>query len=701
VKKKVLVVGENSYIAKSFEKFCGDDFDITLISSRDSKWEKVNFSGYEALLYCAAIVHQKQKKELKNLYYDINTDLPVKVALKAKKEGVPQFVFLSTMAVYGTPDKEIRLDTPPCPDSSDMYAISKIEAEYLLESLVDENFHISTLRPPMVYGFGCEGNFPKLVSLAKHMSVFPTIDNKRSMIYIENLCACIKLTINEKKFGLQLPQNIEYVDTKDIVNTVRKLYGKKTKNIRLFNGLIKALSKKNHYIGKIFGSKAYAHDGSEEIRYNEVAFKESIRRSIHGVKTGQLNVTIITSYYHPEVTAPTYIYAELAEDFSKYGANVTVACGIPSRLVSPEISAHYAKNPIEHNANGLKVMRVGPQNSERGGLVRRGFYHLRRSYAIYRAAKKVQTDIYVLCSTPPFMGIAGGFLAKLAPTIYGVQDIFPDSWITIKNLSERNIIVRILRRIERKIYEKNTRLHTISGDMKNTLLSRGVPESKITVVENWCDTRKCTPVLRSDNILVERFGLNEKEFIVSYAGNIGLLQNIDTIVKAAALIEKLNKNIKFVIIGDGANKNKVKAMIDSMNISNVKMFPMQPHDEISYIYSLGDIEIISLKKGMTQFASPSKLMNILSAGRPLICEVDKGSDIVLSIEENNLGRCFAPGNADAMAKIILEMYRDKENLAEMGARNRAYAENNFQRDEHTKKLYELVCKVAALSYAKS
>ena len=278
-KKNILIIGENSYIGSRFAKYVGNQFNITTVGARNGKWKEIDFSDFDSILHCAGIAHVSQKKHMKALYYSVNCDLAVNVAKKAKNQGVKQFIFLSSILVYGRSDTEISIKTVPNPES--FYGDSKFRAEKILYTLSDSEFNICVIRPPIVYGFGCKGNFPKLVWLAKKLPIFPNVDNKRSMIYIDNLCAFISYLIKDNCNGIHLPQNKEYVNTTLLVQTIAKLHGKKIRTTKIFNPLIYLLMKFISPINKLFGDLFIIYSEKEKINYHVVEFEHSVRRSIY------------------------------------------------------------------------------------------------------------------------------------------------------------------------------------------------------------------------------------------------------------------------------------------------------------------------------------------------------------------------------------------------------------------------------------
>ena len=281
--KNILVFGKDSYIGTNFEKWLNKskegNYNISSISSKDDEWRKEDFSKYDVVFCLAGIAHVSANKKLEDLYYKVNRDLPVEVAKKAKAEGVKQFIFMSSMIIYGADGKIgqfkiIKEDTSKVP--IDFYGRSKLEADEAIQKLSDEKFKTIIIRAPMVYGPNCKGNFPKLKKIAKILPIFPDIENNRSMIYIDNLVECIKQNIDNENSGVIYPQNKEYVSTKSIIEAMAKAMNKKMHFVKIFNPILKLLSKKINYINKIFGNKVYDKSLSGDFSYCVVDFETSI-----------------------------------------------------------------------------------------------------------------------------------------------------------------------------------------------------------------------------------------------------------------------------------------------------------------------------------------------------------------------------------------------------------------------------------------
>lgn len=395
-------------------------------------------------------------------------------------------------------------------------------------------------------------------------------------------------------------------------------------------------------------------------------------------------------YFAPEITPITHLYADLAADLTAYGADVTVVTGAANRGLSEAQRAEYRLRTDERTPEGYRVLRVGGGN-EGKNLVRRGLYLLTSTIALYRAAKRTPADVYLLGSMPPFLGLIGARLARKARTVYIVQDIFPDTVIRMGKLSENELLTRLCRRMERATYRGNTRFITISPDMARTLAARGVEESRIDVIGNWADTRMIAPVSRERNPLFDEYGLPREAFIALYAGVLGILQNPGVLLDAAAQLSA-HADILFVIFGEGALRDAIAARIAAERLTNVRLLPLEPGDRVSEVYSVGDVAVVPLKRGVTDVATPSKTWTAMAAGRPVLVTAAESSAWAAGITEAGAGVCVPPEDGRALADAIYALYEKRGALAEMGARARDYVETNLSRREATKRYHDIICK---------
>lgn len=283
---RILITGEKGYLGKRFELWMNKwptEYSIEFISVRDEKWKEKDFSNYDVILHLAALVHKKEKSSMSELYYRINKNLTVELSEKAKNEGVKQFVFLSTMAVYGLEGnlkKKITISNDTKENPITYYGRSKLQAEKEISQMQSENYNISIVRPPMIYGPNCPGNFSKLKELIRILPVFPNLDSVRSMIYIDNLCEFLRTIIIHNKAGIFHPQNKEYVNIQDLAKAIANINKKKmvfSKTIASF--IITFASIK--VFKKMFGSLIYSVEMlSDEEQVSTYDFIDTVNKSI-------------------------------------------------------------------------------------------------------------------------------------------------------------------------------------------------------------------------------------------------------------------------------------------------------------------------------------------------------------------------------------------------------------------------------------
>lgn len=285
--KRVLITGANSYVGTSVEKWLsayGKAYEVDVVSLKDVNWKNHSFAGYDAVFHVAGIAHVSADERLREQYFAINRDLTIEAAKKAKADGVKQFIFMSSIIVYGNSsaagkEKWISLRTKPKP--ADFYGQSKLEAEDGILALKEEGFKVAVVRAPMIYGPGSKGNYPRLSQLARKTPIFPSLKNHRSMLYINNLCEFIRLLLEDGGGGIYYPQNKEYVSTGEMVRCIANCYGKKLYLVDWLNPPVRLGSCVLGLINKVFGSMAYRKDMSShwEYAYCVTDFAESIKQT--------------------------------------------------------------------------------------------------------------------------------------------------------------------------------------------------------------------------------------------------------------------------------------------------------------------------------------------------------------------------------------------------------------------------------------
>lgn len=330
--KNILITGKNSYIGTSFERYAAanypGEFRTETLDMRDSGWKEKDFSGYDAVFHVAGIAHAdvgNVTEEEKRRYYQVNTELALETAEKARAAGVGQFVLMSSMIVYG--DQE-RVTKETLPRPANFYGDSKWQADRRVRELAGEEFQVAVLRPPMVYGPGSKGNYPLLAKMAGKLPVFPMVNNKRSMLYIENLCEFLCRILQEGKGGIFFPQNREPVSTGELVKEIAVWRGHKIWVTPLLAPFAAAGKNVPGKIGRLcrkaFGDSWYDPEmGQTEWDYQVADLKESVRRTEGGENREKIGkpsgsrplVSVITVVHNGEKTLARAIESVLNQTY--------------------------------------------------------------------------------------------------------------------------------------------------------------------------------------------------------------------------------------------------------------------------------------------------------------------------------------------------------------------------------------------------
>ena len=369
-----------------------------------------------------------------------------------------------------------------------------------------------------------------------------------------------------------------------------------------------------------------------------------------------MKILFLDAYFMPEQISFTHLENDLISEFVHNGHSIEVICPTPTRGISGEIIEKYKKIKSEVIYDGnVKITRFSAPQEGKNPIIRavRYFWCNLRTYQTGK--KKHNFDLVFANSTPPTQGFIAGKVAKKlkVPFIYSLQDIFPDSLVNANMTSKGSLLYKIGRKVENSTYKRADKIVVISEGFKQNIMAKGVPEEKITVIPNWIDTEKIKPVNREDNKLFEEYNIDRNKFIVTYAGNFGASQGADIILKSAELLRDYT-DILFVIFGGGSEFESAKNNARQNNLPNVIINHLLPEERISEVYSLGDVSLITCKRGAGKAALPSKTWSIMACDTPIIAAFDTDSDLADVLKKSGAGVCIEPENAESLAEAILK-----------------------------------------------
>ena len=403
------------------------------------------------------------------------------------------------------------------------------------------------------------------------------------------------------------------------------------------------------------------------------------------------------SYYTPERTASSMLVENRLQAYVEAGFTVELFTPTPCRGVSSEERTRYRskkyKREVKYDGR-LVISRFSLYAEGKNPILRALRYFLCICINAYKCLSVSNVDVLYIGSTPPINGLLFAFIKKIKrlPVVYNLQDIFPDSLVGTGLAKRDGLLWKIGRVIEGITYRNADRIIVISDDFKKNIMAKGVPEEKIVVVYNWVDENAVVPIAKDENILYDELCINREKFTVVYAGNFGYAQNIDVTIAAAERLKDVD-DIQFLMFGTGGLVEDYKKIAQEKGLKNMFFFPLQPAEKVSQVYSLGDLGIVTCKKGLGKGAFPSKTWSIMSAGTPVIANYDDDTDLERLIKDNGLGVFSAADDSEQMAERIMEMYNDRVLCAEYGRNARQYIVDNVSKDKSTQKYVDVIKEV--------
>lgn len=404
-----------------------------------------------------------------------------------------------------------------------------------------------------------------------------------------------------------------------------------------------------------------------------------------------MRVLQLAGYFYPEKAASIYLEENRYAAFSDAGIYTIVYAARPQRGLSEEEYKEYKHKKLEMMYNGgVEVHRFAMYREGKNAILRALRYFLISGIQFWKGVWTKDIDLIYVASTPPTQGALAAFVKKFkrVPFVYNLQDIFPDSLAGTELAKKGGLLWKIGRVIENFTYRNADKIIVISEDFKKNIMAKGVPEEKIVVVYNWVDEQAVVDVPREKNKLFDKYGLDRRKFYITYNGNIGLTQNMDMLLEVANALEA-NEDIQFVLVGNGAYLEQVQQIIKDRNIGNVTLLPFQPYEDISHVFSLGDVSLVISKPGVGANSVPSKTWSIMSASRPVLANFDE-NELKSIVENNNCGIFTKAGDKVAFTDAILKLYNNREMCREMGKNGRQFVMDNLTKAVGTQKYIDVI-----------
>jgi len=403
-----------------------------------------------------------------------------------------------------------------------------------------------------------------------------------------------------------------------------------------------------------------------------------------------MRILLLTTYFRPDFASTGVIMSTLADEFAAKGHEVTVLASVPHYDVN-RVWPEYSRKMIHfEQSDSMRIYRLYTYIAQdRASVMQRiaayGSFNL---LSTFKGITLHRHDVILVPSPPLSNGVIADVLSRLrgTPFVYNVQDIWPDVAVRAGVLKNPRMIRR-LRKMEDYVYRRAARIAVISEGFRTNLLSKGVPAEKISVIPNFIDTQHVVPQTKH-NPFSQRHGL-EGKFVALFAGNMGFSQGLETVLDAAKRLESI-KEIRFLLVGNGAGRERAEAYLKTLNISNTRFLPFQPHESLPDMYGAADVCLIPLRRGFTKESVPCKLFSIMSSGKPAVAAVDRDSETRSLLEESGAGVWVEPENADALADSILQYFRDPVACRIAGDNGRRCVEERFRSEIIAEKYLDLM-----------
>jgi glycosyltransferase involved in cell wall biosynthesis len=405
-----------------------------------------------------------------------------------------------------------------------------------------------------------------------------------------------------------------------------------------------------------------------------------------------MHIVFLTHYFPPEVNAPASRTFEHAQRWVRAGHKVTVIAGPPNHPDGVLYPGYRNRIRQWEETDGIRVLRVLTYVSANEAFLRRTlnyFSYMISSTLLSFLVRRV--DVVISTSPQFFCGMAGLWVAglKRRPWILEIRDLWPESISAVGAIRNRRVI-KALESLETFLYRRADHIVSVTRSFKRHIAARGVDPERISVLTNGVDLSQYHP-LRKENGIRTRLNL-EGKFIASYLGTHGMAHGLDTVLRAADLLRGQN-NIVFLLVGGGAERNRLLARRDELGLKNVLMLPQQPKEQMPHFLAASDACMVLLKKvDLFKTVIPSKMFEAMAMERPIILGVEGESKGI--IEQGNCGVCIEPENEHDLAESVMRLSKNPDAGIQMGLNGGRFVREHFDRDTLAKRYLELITAAA-------
>lgn len=407
-----------------------------------------------------------------------------------------------------------------------------------------------------------------------------------------------------------------------------------------------------------------------------------------------MRIVFLSHYFPPEVNAPASRTYEHCAEWVRAGHEVTVVTCAPNHPRGVLYDGYENRWFQAQSLSGIQVIRLWTYLSPNEGFLRRTLNYVSYMFSVVLAIPRLPKPDVVISTSPQFFnGLAGYFVSRLkrAPWVLEIRDLWPDSILAVGAIKNRTII-RVLEMLEMFAYRKAELIVPVTDAFKQYMIQKGIDAEKISVIKNGVNLQLFQPNDQSSSVtneLSRELGL-EGRFVAAYVGTHGMAHHLDTILDAAAIID--NKDILFLMVGDGAERARLLGKRDKMGLKNVVMLEQLPKARMPALWSLTNLSLVVLKRSDTfKAVIPSKIFESMAMEVPIILAVEGESQAI--IEESGAGICVQPESAEQLSDAVLRLNEQPDLTARLGRNGRRYVEAHFSRAKLAKDYEKLLLSI--------
>ncbi len=399
-----------------------------------------------------------------------------------------------------------------------------------------------------------------------------------------------------------------------------------------------------------------------------------------------MKVRILHQFFHPDLSATSRVISEVAFSLAGQGDEVFVLCS-RNRYHGTQRDPL----PARETVRGVHVHRCWgpsfPRRSFTGRALNVAAYCLN---AAMRALCSHRVDTVVLMTDPPFFPVLGALLKQIRKErfVYVLMDLYPEVAVRAGALREGSLPARALQRISSVALRQADAVVVLGEEMGEAAVRAGANPGRVVVIRNWADPEKIVPVAHGENRFRRELDLAGK-FVVEYSGNLGVTHDFDDLLAVAEELAD-EERIRFLFVGDGARRGEVEVVAASKRLTNVVLMPYQDDERLSESLSAGDVHFVSLRKGFEGLVVPSKAYGIMAAGRPILYQGGRQSEIARMVEREGIGFVVPPGDRQELRERILFLSRDDGARRRMGEAARRALEERYSPAEGLARYREVI-----------